>query len=127
MYNDQPTEWTLNDDEEHKGVGLIYPSDYGYASHGGSKGRDFCFAKELYNWNTEEECSSNDWLKPRSITPDSGYSISAFYVDSAGIVGNFATMYGPYVVWPVVYLKSNVKIIDGTGEFNTPFELKLES
>ncbi len=124
-------EWTkVNDSEYHKGVGLIYPSDYGYASHGGSKGRDFCFAKELYRWDTGDyktNCSSNDWLKPSSsylwtITPYSGDSYYAFPVDSRGYV-NCRSVYNSYVVWPVVYLKSNIQISGGEGTFENPYTL----
>ncbi len=136
VYDDsQPTEWTLNDDEsEHKGVGLIYPSDYGYASHGGSKGRDFCFAKELLNWDTKDyktNCANNDWLKPSSsylwtITPDSGHSYRAFRVTSSGYVNshNYGDVYYSGVVWPVVYLKDSVQITNGNGTFENPYNLE---
>ncbi len=126
------TEWTkVNDQTNHKGVGLIYPSDYGYASHGGNQGRDFCFAKELYNWAQNDyktNCANKDWLKPSSlmwtIAPFSGFFGYAFYVNSSGYVSNN----GGYVntssvVWPVVYLKSNIQISDGEGTFENPYNL----
>ncbi len=133
VYNDRPKEWTkTNDEAEHKGVGLIYPSDYGYATNGGNKGRYFCFAEALYNWDTEEECSSNDWLKPSSsylwtITPYSGGSIYAFSVTSSGFVDNCYNVIYSAVVWPVVYLKSSVKIIDGDGTFQNPYILSVQN
>ncbi len=134
------TEWSATTDPtEHKGVGLIYPSDYGYASHGGSKGRAYCFAKELYNWDATQgdyqtNCANNDWLKPSgsssylwTITPFSGYSDGAFNVYSEGFLYYYDNVTDSGVVWPVVYLKSNVKIVDGTGEINNPYQLSVQN
>ncbi len=139
VYDDsRPTEWTKNNDaSEHKGVGLIYPSDYGYATNGGTSGRDYCFKKELYNWDQNDyktNCSSNDWLKPSSsylwtITPNSGYSYYAFSVYSAGFVSSYGysvSVTFSYVVWPVVYLKSNIQISDGEGTFDNPYNLSVQ-
>ena len=45
VYSDHATEWTGE-------VGLIYVSDYGYATSGGSTtDRETCLATELWNWN----------------------------------------------------------------------------
>ncbi len=135
VYSNRPTEWTkTNDASEHKGVGLIYPSDYGYATNGGTSGRDYCFSEALFKWDTGDyktNCSSNDWLKSSglvwTITPDSGKSGNAFYVNSSGSVdGRFSVIYSR-VVWPVVYLKSNVKIIDGDGTFQNPYILSVQN
>ncbi len=132
VYNNQPTEWTASDDTtEHNGVGLIYTSDYGYASHGGSKGREECFKKELSSWgeNAQTECANNDWLKSSStiwtITPHSGLSNRAFYVGSAGFVVNNYAFFFSNVVWPVVYLKDSVQIVDGDGSLTNPYNLKI--
>ena len=46
-------------------VGLMYPSDYGYATSGGSTSdRTSCLNKELYNWNSSsyKDCTNNNWL-----------------------------------------------------------------
>ncbi len=135
VYNDRPKEWTkTNDASEHKGVGLIYPSDYGYATNGGTSGRDYCFKKALYSWagsGYKEECANKDWLKPSSsylwtITPNSGSSHAAFSVHSSGfVIGNYSVA-NSYVVWPVVYLKSNIQISGGDGTFENPFTLELD-
>ena len=132
------TEWTkANDENNHKGVGLIYPSDYGYATNGGSKGREECFKKELSKWNKsgyKEECTNKDWLKPSSnsnnlwtITPNSGLSDRVFSVYSAGNVSYYIYSHVTRsdVVWPVVYLKSSIQISGGDGTFNTPYTLTL--
>ena len=44
-------------------VGLMYPSDYGYATVGGTTtNKSSCRAKELYNWNSSShsDCKNND-------------------------------------------------------------------
>ena len=75
-------------------IGLMYPSDYGYATSGGSTtSREECLAKELYNWDSSSysDCKNNDWLynnnsQQWAITPDSGTSSLVFLVNSAGFV-----------------------------------------
>jgi len=53
-------------------VGLIYPSDYGYATSGGTTTtRENCLQSYIFQWNEEQyqECKENSWLlkKIRSI------------------------------------------------------------
>ena len=46
-------------------VGLMYPSDYGYATVGGTiTNKSSCRAKELSNWSDSSysDCKNNDWL-----------------------------------------------------------------
>ena len=114
-------------------VGLMYPSDYGYATSGGSTtDRASCLNKELRNWGDSiaSDCKNNDWLFNRSfqwtISPiaSSSYAIFAFYVTSDGFVYN-SEVYDYYGVRPVVYLTSNVKISGGEGTSESPFSLEL--
>ena len=128
-----PSEWSNETDvgEKHKGIGLMYPSDYGYATNGGEKGREECFEEELYNWRTGEyksECANNDWLKPSSgynwtLSPFSSYSHIAFDVGSGGFVGD-SGVYGAGGVAPVGYLLPSVTIYDGDGTFDNPYKLR---
>ena len=114
-------------------VGLMYPSDYGYATSGGSTtDRATCLNKELYNWDdgSVSDCQDNDWLFNSSssqwtILPGA-YSLCAF---GAGIVSNSGRGYSDNAsssngVHPVVYLKSSVKIASGTGSQDDPFILE---
>lgn len=109
-------------------VGLIYPSDYGYATSGNSSTtRATCLVKELYNWDGASACYQNDWLFKSSsmwsLSPRSSYSYLVFFVNSSGCVRfNFAS--NAYGVWPVVYLKSTIKIASGTGGSDSPFILE---
>ena len=112
-------------------VGLMYPSDYGYATSGGSTtDRTTCLNTSLSSWDgsSVSVCKNNDWLfnssyqwtiSPRAVS--SGAS-SAFYVNSGGIVG-INIVYGNYGVRPVVYLTSNVGVQSGDGSRGNPFIL----
>ena len=108
------TEWTGP-------IGLIYPSDYGYATD-----RTQC-TETLWNYNNTT-CTSNNWLYKNSYywtqSPDSGHSTNVFNVYPFGLVSNDYTYY-TFGVWPAVYLKSNVLIENGDGSSGNPYILKL--
>ncbi len=70
----RPTEWNRENTKDSNGqsktelfhsIGLMYPSDYLYATNGGSLGRSNCFSKPSLDWKTSsssEQCSLNDWI-----------------------------------------------------------------
>ncbi len=122
-YTGRPTTWIGK-------VGLIYPSDYGFATTGGTTGRDACLAKEMYNWDSGQwktDCANNSWLKPGStmwtIMPNSDYSDFAFGVNSGGFVGDNRYVYNASGVRPSLYLSSKVKIAGegGNGSAAQPY------
>ncbi len=127
----RPTEWSKTTDvgNKHNGVGLMYPSDYGYAV--GGEVRNNCLTKNLDNYN-DDNCSINNWLFKNTnqwlLSPYYGYP---FLVNSVYSDGHVAINYGSRSVVsivnasPVVYLKSNVQITGGTGELNSPFIVTL--
>ncbi len=120
VYSGRSTNWTGK-------VGLIYPSDYGYATSGNSSTtRATCLAKELYNWDGASACYQNDWLFKSSymwsLSPGSSNSNSVFDVSSSGYVNRYNAT-NTYGVWPVVYLKSTIKVTTGTGSSDSPFIL----
>ena len=126
-------------------IGLMYPSDYGYATSGGStSNRTSCLNKELYNWNDSSysDCKNNDWLYNSSswqwtVSPEVGSSSSAngvFIVFRTGIVNSPGSIdtsgyffngnaYDAGLVRPSVYLKSNVSILSGEGTKSNPHVL----
>ena len=124
VYTGRPTTWTGQ-------IGLMYPSDYGYATSGGSTtNRASCLAKELYNWNSSSysDCKNNDWLYRRAtyqwtLTPHSDYSNNVFHVYSR-VDYNYASITDT-AVSPALYLSSNVKISRGDGSYDNPFILSL--
>ena len=123
VYSGRPTYWVGK-------IGLMYPSDYGYATSGGSTtNRASCLAKEMYNWDSTSysDCKNNDYLYNSSyrwtITPGSSISRGVFYVYSAGYVGNYGANISDDSVSPVLYLKSTVQITGGEGTSENPFTL----
>ena len=125
VYSGRPTTWSGK-------VALMYPSDYGYATSGGSTtNRDACLAKELYNWDSSSfsDCKNNDWLYDSSTTqwtlpPYSSSSGFVFRVGSTGYV-SYNDANDSYEVRPSVYLTSNVKILGGDGTSNSPYTLEV--
>ena len=125
-YSGHATTWTGK-------VGLMYPSDYGYATAGGSTtSRASCLAKELYNWDSSSysDCKNNDYLFDSShwqwtITPYSGHSGSVFGVDNDGYVDYSLAdgTYGDRGVRPAVFLKSSISISGGSGTSSDPYTL----
>ena len=127
VYSGRPTTWSGK-------VALMYPSDYSYATSGGSTtNREACLAKELYNWDSSSDCYNNDWLYDSSttqwtLTPSSSISNYAFVVFStSGIVNNYGGVLYSRGVRPSVYLTSNVKISGGNGTSNSPYTLELSN
>ena len=103
-------------------VGLLYPSDYGYASSGCRDGQ-----KSLDRYNNTV-CSSTNWLFKNAerwlISPSADYRMRAFYSNDSGSVYDAGTS-ADNSVYPVIYLKSSVKITSGTGTESDPYELSL--
>ena len=111
-------------------VGLMYPSDYGYATVGGTTtNKSSCRAKELYNWNdsTYSNCKNNDWLFTSQnnfvsygewlLSPYSSGSAFAAYLNTSGYVGHYGfSVDGLFAVRPTFYLDSSVLKIVGTGD-----------
>ena len=122
-----PTTWTGK-------VGLMYPSDYGYATAGGSTtNRAACLAKELFNWDGSNvsDCYNNDYLLKSysqwTLTPNSSDSYGVFYVDMKGFVSYGRYAYGTDGVWPVAFLKSNILISEvGNGSSESPLQLSMK-
>ncbi len=124
VYSGRPTEWIGK-------IGLMYPSDYGYATAGGSTtNRQTCLNTELYSWDDYDDCFNNDWLYNSSyfqwtLTPYSSYSLYVFRVVSDGHVTVSFAYNTNDAVSPALYLNSNVKISGGDGSSSSPFILSL--
>ena len=113
-------------------IALIYPSDYGYATVGGTTtNKSSCRAKELYNWydSSYSDCKNNDWVyKSQSISwgsnktewlisPSASYSDCASYLIWSGYVNAFDDgVDAQFAVRPTFYLDSSILKIVGTGD-----------
>ncbi len=119
VYTGRPTEWQGK-------VGLMYPSDYGYATSGGtSMNRASCLAKELLKWDGASDCKNNDWLYNSSkeqwtLAPLSSYSYYVFTVYATGYVIVYDA-YLRFAVRPSVYLIPSTSILGGEGTLENPY------
>ena len=121
-------------------VGLMYPSDYGYATVGGSTtNKSSCRAKVLYNWDSSSysDCKNNDWVyKSQSISwgsnknewlisPNASYSYGASILYSPGFVdANNDVSLNQFAVRPTFYLDSSIlKIVGGLGTKDNAYRI----
>ena len=124
VYSGHATTWTGK-------VGLMYPSDYGYATAGGTTtSRAVCLAKELYNWRDVSDCQNNDYLFKSSygqwtLAPNSFNFNDVFTVGTSGNVNNDGVLYTDSVR-PVAFLKSKILITEvGNGTSESPYQLSV--
>ena len=121
-YTGRPTAWQGK-------VGLMYPSDYGYATSGGtSMNRTSCLATILYNWDEAGDCKNNAWLLDSSnwqwtLTPYSGNSTNVFDVADTGYVSISSRALNLWSVRPSVYLIPSMFILGGEGTLENPYEI----
>ncbi len=101
-------------------IGLMYPSDYGYAA-------DFTkCSQKLYNYS-DSDCYTNDWLYNSYVewllTPNS--SINQVYaVNYASLTHNGNGVHHGFLqVRPTLFLNSDVEIVSGSGSSLDPYKL----
>ena len=122
VYTGRPTTpWTGK-------IALAYPSDYGYAAD-----LNQCKDKTLYDYDNRT-CTSNNWMKAIItnngsntgwlLTPRSGSSSNAWYVNSGGFVSRDSIAYVAYGAVPVLSLSSELGIESGgDGSSSKPYKL----
>ena len=121
LYSDNP-------EFVYEKVGLMYPSDYGYATVGGSTtNKAGCRAQELYNWSSSSysDCKNNDWIFKSTIFVSSGEwfispngysSFAAARLYSTGYLSEYNVYISQFAVRPTFYLDSSIlKIVGGSG------------
>ena len=123
-------------------IGLMYPSDYGYATNGGiTYNRTTCLGYQMIQWHSgsyKTDCAGGSFLwytnitstapgtsgiSQWMITPYTGSSDQVFYVDSSGQLRYNTPLSNSYAVRPVLYLKPEVAITGGTGKWNDPYTI----
>ena len=124
VYNGFSTTWTGK-------IGLIYVSDYGYASTDNECRNDIrtgVKANASSMIYTDTKCKNNNWLHKQSTywTLSSSYSSnkSVFYIFSLG-TAHRAYTYISADVFPSLYLSSNVSISSGDGSSSNPYLLSI--
>ena len=112
VYSGNPTSTTQY-------IGLMYPSDYGYAAG------ESCLSTALNNYN--DSCKNSDYLH-KSVdqwlqAPHASISSSASYLVSTGFVFGRYNATDSLAVFPVLYLESQTMITGGEGSSDSPFIL----
>ena len=109
-------------------IGLMYPSDYGYATSGGTTtDRTTCLNTYFYSWPSSSDCYNNNWLvrkdKNQWTMTANARSDSAYQAFSATYVGgmSYNNVDNTFLILPALYLKSSIKIISGSGTKEQPF------
>ena len=124
VYTGRPTTWMGK-------IALAYPSDYGYAAD-----LNQCKDRTLYDYDNRT-CTSNNWMKAIItnngsntgwlLTPRSGSSSNAWYVNSGGFVSRDSIAYVAYGAVPVLSLSSELGIESGAGDGSSSKPYKLSA
>ena len=108
-------------------LGLMYLSDYGYASSN-------CENKKIYDdkssSNDIRACNTTNWLynikaNEWILTQGNSYNSSAFDVFPGGFASFDHVNANQFAVRPVLYLISSVQITGGNGTSSSPYTLGL--
>ena len=112
VYSGRPT-------EEEGYIGLMYPSDYGYSVLASS-----CARTTNLSSYSSSSCAGQSWLYKTgfewTLTPYSSSSTNVFRLAYSGYLSLSIANYG-YSVRPVLYLNSNVYVVDGNGSIGDPY------
>ena len=108
-------------------LGLMYLSDYGYASSN-------CENKKIYDSNSSSNdiraCNGTNWLYNIKVNEwllpqNASYSSRAFGVLSGGCAFDYRVNNYQFAVRPVLYLISSAQITGGNGTSSSPYTLGL--
>ena len=100
-------------------IGLMYPSDYGYAAYPDA------WATYIYDYDSSA-IKENNWLymglNEWTITQCSSYAYLAYYLYCGGAFFRNNTN-EEYAIRPVFYLKPNISYASGDGTKASPFRI----
>lgn len=127
-YGNAPTTWTGM-------IGLMYPSDFGYATSGGStKNRSACLNDNGSPWANPAfiDCLNNNFL----YKPSKDYEYEYVLTPTSNSKIAYATysnrFFAPYSncsnlsIRPTLFLKSNISISGGIGSSSDPYQLSIK-
>ena len=125
--------YSTNPEYVYAKIGLIYPSDYGYATGGGnSNSKTECRQQSITKFYDYPDCETSNWLfnsqknilnesKPEwTISPIASTSnLVTFFASSGYLVPS-----SQYIVRPTFYLDTSVlKVVGGTGTSTDPYHI----
>ena len=115
-------------------IGLIYLSDYGYATSGGQNtNRSSCLNLSMFNlYNSgNDDCKNNNYLYKNNeiqwtMVADANSNNHLYNIYSGGNVNRYDSLsYQDPTIHPVLYLKPNILIINGNGSSASPYQLGI--
>ena len=113
VYSGRPTTW-------YGKIGLMYLSDYGYATD-----IELC-QQNLYNYENTN-CKNNNWLfnnnSQWSIVHVSNSQGKSFSITSSGWVSTSNAKYSQASIRPTIFLYKNVLFESGTGTIDNPYKI----
>ena len=117
------------DEEVRAAIGLMYPSDYGYAAY---DDQDSClYPANVDHW-TDLNCADVDWLEQDvaqnshwewTITPASNTYFNTFGLTGGGIYHDIENIGDDNAARPTLYLEYDLKVVDGRGSKADPYVL----
>ncbi len=129
---------STGDSTEWRGkIALMYPSDYGFSTSGGSTtNRSSCLATALFSWYSANDCKNNSWLYDssndqwtltpfvlaRTRAPSIGAPLSYILYKSGDV--DLMDEFSSYSARPTLYLQPTVEIASGIGTSSDPYILK---
>lgn len=111
-------------------IGLMYTSDYGYASTDAECRTNLragvTYTNNSYDY-TNTKCKNNNWLFNSdyqwTLSPRSSYASNVFVVMAVGCIGGYSAG-NALSVRPALFLKSDVVKVGGTGTESDPYTIE---
>ena len=101
-------------------IGLMYASDYLYAS-GYYSNDDTTVVSSSYYGNKNWLYQGFEW----TLTPDANSAYSVFYIYNSGYISTYESKYA-HNIRPTFYLKSSVYVTGGDGSFDNPYTIACD-
>ena len=103
-------------------VGLMYASDYGYASSPDNWSTNLSdYANDTNRNNNWMFMGFNEWII--SPSPDGHIPNYSYFILSEGNISRIRVHYEVYAIRPTFYLNSDVAYISGDGSQSNPFRI----
>ena len=106
-------------------IGLIYPSDFGYASYDEIEENEnyYCPKDLLLSEYRTEKCFNNNWLAESSNYTISKRKTGGYIYMLINYKIDYVNSDNSYGAKPTLYLKKDVKIVGGDGTESKPYQL----
>lgn len=113
-------------------IALMYASDYGFATGGGTTGRDACLNIALINWDdaAATQCVSDNWLNSQGKKlwllnhwTETSTEVHGFILNPNNGIDGWEWVANSHNIRPVLYLNSNI-LLTGDGSSGNEYKIK---